>query len=368
MSHNATKWLAQNLPALRRVTYTDASGKERNAFRGEGFALAFFICDASNKYGTVMMTRETMSEKSGVSKVEIDRLISAWIRGGFIAQVGVDRYMGRGRPTPIYALIGVPNEYKPQEIDAENDRITIPISIPGDSSNTAKPLQPKGNDYFLDSEPEPKPEREPEPDSSSVVSKSARQEKEGISVDEVLRICIELETESMTTRGEPILPGLIKRWKTDYPRLIAQAMKDKPGASAEDLAWDCHDIRTMTRTGRPAQGSYAGTLPRPAQGRQLPDALKGTEGCLVCDGQGYALIRDDAGIATTRKCICKGGTYKGEPTQEATQERVSTDQSGNTYIPTPGASADPQSDARNLGDITGELTRKWSKPIKPLPD
>ena len=120
MSLSATKWLAENMPALKRVTYTDASGKERNAFRGEGFALAFYICDASNTYGTVMMTRETMSEKSGVSKVEIDRLLAAWIRGGFIAQVGVDRYRGRGRPTPVYALIGIPNEYKPEKIDAEN--------------------------------------------------------------------------------------------------------------------------------------------------------------------------------------------------------------------------------------------------------
>jgi hypothetical protein len=276
--------------------------------------------------------------------------------------------MGRGRPTPIYALIGVPNEYKPEKIDAENDRITIPISIPGDSSNLAEPLQPKENDYFLDSEPEPEPEREPEPDSSSVVSKSARQEKAGINADEVLKICIELETESMTTRGEPILPGLVKRWKADYPTLIAQAMKDKPGDTAEDLAWHCHDLRTEARTGRKAQGSYAGTLPRSAPARQLPDAPKGMEGCLVCDGQGYALIRDNAGIATTKKCVCKGGTWTGEPTHEPTQERVNTDQSANTYLPTPGDPADPQSDARNLGDITGELMRRMAKPIKPLPE
>jgi len=98
------------------------------------------------------------------------------------------------------------------------------------------------------------------------------------------------------------------------------------------------------------------------------------EGCLVCDGQGYVLIRDNAGIATTRKCVCKGGTFTGEghhdiePTQVPTQERVSTDQSGNTYIPTPGGSADPQSGARDLGDITGQLLRKLAKPIKPLPD
>ena len=354
MSHSATKWLAENMPALRRVTYTDASGKERNAFRGEGFALAFYICDASNTYGTVMMTRETMSDKSGVSKVEIDRLLAAWIRGGFIAQVGVDRYKGRGRPTPVYALVGIPNEYKPEKIDAENARITIPISIPGDSSNLAKPLQPTETDFFLDSEPEPDSDSDSEPDSGSVVSKSARQEKAGINAAEVLRICIKLETESMTIRGEPILPGLVKRWKADYPTLIAQAMKDKPGDTAEELAWHCHDLRTEARTGRKAQGSYAGVIPRSA-------AKAPKEKCSYCDGSGFHELQPGY-----RKCVCIGGTYTGEPTQENTQERVSTDQSANTDIPAPGATADPQSAARNLRDITGQLTRKLSMPIKPL--
>jgi hypothetical protein len=366
MSLNATKWLAKNMPALKRVTYTDASGKERNAFRGEGFALAFFICDASNSYGTVMMTRETMSELSGVSKVEIDRLLSAWIRGGFIEQVGVDRYMGRGRPTPIYALIGIPNEYKPEKIDAENARITIPISIPGDSRNLAEPLQPKENDYFLDSEPEPEPEKEPEPDSLSVVSKSARQEKAGIDADEVLRICIELETEGMTLRGAPIMPGVIKKWKAEYPSAIAKAIAERHGETAEDVAWYCHNLRAETRTGRKAQGSYAGVLPRTVPGRQLPDAPKGMEGCLVCGGDGYGIVRDNKGVPTSRKCVCKGGTWQGETTHETTHERVSTDQSAYTDIHTPGASADPQSGARDLRDITDQLRRKLAPPIKPL--
>jgi hypothetical protein len=368
MSHNATKWLAENLPALRRVTYTDSAGKVRNAFRGEGLALAFFICDASNTYGTVMMTRETMSEKSGVSKVEIDRLLAAWIRGGFIAQVGLDRYKGRGRPTPVYALVGIPNEYKPEKIDAENARITIPISIPGDSSNLVEPLQPKENDYLLDSEPEPEPEPDSEPDSGSVVSKSARQEKAGINADEVMQICIELETEGMTLRGAPIQPGIVKSWKADYSRLIAQAIAEGHGHTADDVAWHCHNLRTEARTGRKAQGLYAGTLPRSAAGRQLPDVLKGMEGCLVCGGDGYGIIRDNAGVPTTRKCVCKGGTWEGEPTHEPTQERVSTDQGAYTDIPAPGASADPQSGARDLGDITGQLMRKYTKPIRPMPD
>jgi hypothetical protein len=233
-------------------------------------------------------------------------------------------------------------------------------------------VQELDNDYFLDlqpePEPEPNPEPEPEPLSGSVVSKSARQEKEGINADEVMRICIELETEGMTLRGAPIQPGIVKTWKADYSRLIAQAIAEGHGDTADDVAWHCHNLRTEARTGRKAQGLYAGTLPRSAPGRQLPDAYKGIEDCLVCGGDGYGIVRDKAGVPTTRKCVCKGGTWEGETTHEPTQERVSTDQGAYTDIPAPGASADPQSGARDLGDITGQLLRKYAKPIKPLPD
>jgi hypothetical protein len=238
----------------------------------------------------------------------------------------------------------------------------------GTVEELSKANRQKDYKHFRQIEPEP----EPEPEPRSVVSESARQEKAGIFADEVLTICIELETEDMALRGEPILPGLAKRWKAEYPSLIADAIGKGHNDTAENVAEYCHNVRTEARTGRQAQGSYAGTLPRPAQGRQLPNAPKGMEGCLVCQGQGYGIMRDDSGIQIPRKCVCVGGYWKGEttydPTQLPTHERVSTDQSGNTYIPTPVASADPQSGARDLGDITDQLMRKYAKPIKPLPD
>jgi hypothetical protein len=377
MSRTATDWLAKNMPALKRVTYTDASGKERQAFRGEGFVLAFHFCDASNKYGTISQTRETMSDLSGVSKVEIDRLIPAWIRGGFIGQVGVEKYMGRGKPTPIYALIGIPGEYKPQVIDDENARITIPITIPGDSRNLVKPIETKANDYFLDSEPEPEPDSKSEPDSDSSDIKSVRQEKEGINADEVMRICIELETESMTLRGAPILPGLVKGWKADYSRLIPQAIKDRPGDTADDVAWHCHNLRTEARTGVKAQGSYAGVLPRPAQVRQSSNAPKRV--CGRCENKNRDIpgyeglstqwdIDPESGSYIYTRCKeCNGTGHKElEPTQVPTQERVSTDQADYIDMSTPGGSADPQSGVRDIGDITGQLKRKLARPIPPL--
>jgi hypothetical protein len=218
--------------------------------------------------------------------------------------------------------------------------------------------------YFFDTETETKTETKTETEPGSVVSKSVEQEKEEINADEVLRICIEFETESQRLRNKPIQPGLIKRWKAEYPTIIAQAMKDRPGDTAEELAMHCHDLRTETWTGRPATGSYSNFLPRQAPVRTMPKPKEARKDCPTCEGKGYYLT-DLTGVSkATSYCSCT----MSEPTQEPTQERVSTDQSGNTYIPTPGGSADPQSGARDLGDITGQLLRKLAKPIKPLPD
>jgi hypothetical protein len=367
MSKPAYVRLVERIPAIRKMQYTDSTGKPRHI--GEtGAWLLMYLCSELNKDGTFFMTAEAMRELTGTSTVaEIRRLLAGFEQLGLITRTGEEiSYLGRGRPSPIYAMTFIPGLWKPEPI-------TSPISSPVDSPqatnrNTDEPYRERENSFLSEIEPEPEPEPDSEPDSVSVVSKSARQEEGGISADEVMRICIELETEGMTLRGAPIQPGIVKAWKADYSRLITEAIAKRQGDTADDVAWHCHNLRTEARTGRKAQGSYAGVLPRPAPGRQLPNAPKGMEGCLVCGGDGYGIVRDDVGVATSRKCVCKGGTWEGETTQVPTQERVSTDQSGNTYIPTPVASADPQSGARDLGDITDQLTRKWSKPIKPLPD
>ena len=363
MSKPAYVRLVERIPAIRKMQYTDSTGKPRHI--GEtGAWLLVYLCSELNKDGTFFMTAEAMRELTGTSTTsEIRRLLAGFEQLGLITRTGEEiSYLSRGRPTPVYAMTFVPGIWKPEPLGS-------PLGSPqATNKNTDEPYRERENSFLSEIEPEPEPEREPEPDSVSVVSKSARQEEEGISADEVMRICIELETEGMTLRGAPIQPGIIKAWKADYSRLIAEAIAKRQGDTADDVAWHCHNLRTEARTGRQAQGSYAGTLPRPAQGRQLPNAPKGMEGCLVCGGDGYGIVRDDKGVATSRKCVCKGGTWQGEPTHEPTQKRVSTDQSGNTYIPTPGGSADPQSGARDLGDITDQLRRRLAQPIKPLPD
>jgi len=367
MSRQATDWLAENLSEINTTTLPNGRGLGQ-----DGMVLLYYFCDRTNKEGVFFMQIRTMMDETGIAMSSVKRLLAQFKQQGWITPTGKTvSYRGTGTPSPEYLLTLVPSITKMY-------RSGLQAGLQLDTSNLVKPVQELDNDYFLDLEPEPEPEPNPEPEpeplSGSVVSKSARQEKEGINADEVMRICIELETEGMTLRGAPIQTGIVKTWKADYSRLIAQAIAEGHGDTADDVAWHCHNLRTEARTGRKAQGSYAGVLPRSAPVRQLPDAYKGVEDCLVCNGQGYALIRDKAGIATTRKCVCKGGTFTGEghhetePTQVPTQERVSTDQSAYTDIPAPGASADPQSGANDLRDITGQLLRKLAKPIKPLPD
>jgi hypothetical protein len=363
MSKPAWEYLTTHLPEIRQAVLPNTGSKI-----GEpGLALLLYLSGQTNPQGEFFMTAKTMQEETGLATLrQVEKLLAGFVALGWITPTGeTNRYMNRGRPAPVYVLTLFP-QYARLFTQTLHKSEEIP------SGETVEELS-KANgqkDYknFREIEPEPEPEPDSEPDSLSVVSKSARQEKEGINADEVLRICIELETEGMTLRGAPIMPGVIKKWKAEYPSAIAKAITERHGDTAEDIAWYCHNLRAETRTGRKAQGSYAGVLPRSVPGRQLPDAPKGMEGCLVCGGDGYGIVRDDKGVPTSRKCVCKGGTWEGETTQVPTQERVSADQSGNTYIPTPVASADPQSGARDLGDITGQLLRKLAKPIKPLPD
>lgn len=370
MSLSATKWLAENLPALRRVTYTDASGRVRNAFKGEGFTLAFYFCDASNKYGTVFMTREVMSEKTGIPKPEIERLISAWIRGGFIEQVGEERYMDRGRLTPIYALVGIPKEYKPAVIEAENALITIPVTIPGDSRKNNKTVQTKESTVFFDSEPEPEPDSEPEPQPGSPKSddlQAGRQRKE----EEVLRLCIGLEIESMSKRNRVVKPGLRKIWEREYPLLIAKAIEQGQGTTHEAMAQYCYDIRSVERTGYTSSDTPA----------QVPTTKRPKEVCGRCENKNTD-IEGHEGLTTQYNLIdnsftpcelCNGTGYHDreplteydyfpadeEPTPiEPPTKRVSAGVIGNTYIPTPPGSADPQSFTQLVRDISQNFTHK----------
>lgn len=359
MSKLALFHYSENLRMVQEATFTVPSGKAYGL--GEnGRDLLIFLCGAANEKREFRfhMGYDYMSEETGIHVSTLKRLMKGFEQLGWITRTGnLISHMGRGAPTVEYALTFYPPV-------AEMMRTSRPTSRPGATDNLAEPLQDMEAHHFFDTETEPETQTEPEPEPGSVVSESARQEKAGINADEVLRICIEFESESMRLRDKPIQPGLVKAWKADYPTIIAQAMKDRPGDTAEELAMHCHDLRTEARTGRPATGSYSNFLPRQAPIRTMPKPKEAWKDCPTCEGKGYYLT-DPTGVSkATSYCSCT----MSEPTQVPTQERVSTDQSAYTYIPTPGGSADPGSGARDLGDITGQLMRKLAKPIKPLQD
>lgn len=357
MSKNALFYYSENLRLVQEATFTTPTGKVYGL--GEnGRDLLVFLCGAANEKREFCFHfgYDYLSEETGIHVSTLKRLMKGFEQLGWITRTGNQvSHMGRGTPQAEYALTFYPPV-------AEMMRPSRPTSRPGATDNLAKPMQDMEAHDFFDTETETEPEPEPQTETRSPISESVRQEKEKINADEVLRICIELETEGMTLRGEPILPGLVKRWKAEYPTLIADAIGRGHNDTAENVATHCHDVRTMARTGRPASGSYRNFLPRPAPTRAMPKPKEAYKDCPTCEGKGYYLT-DPTGVSkATSYCSCTMGGF----TQEDTTKRVSTDESGNTYLPTPGGSADPQLDTRDLRDITGQLKRKFEMPVEPL--
>jgi hypothetical protein len=344
---------------VQETTFTTPAGKVYGL--GEnGRDLLVFLCGAANEKREFCFHfgYDYLSEETGIHVSTLKRLMKGFEQLGWITRTGKQvSHMGRGTPQAEYALTFYPPV-------TEMMRTSRPTSRSGATDNLAKPMQDMEAHDFFDTETETKTDTEPDTDTEPVLTDPAEQKKGRITADEVLRICIELENESMTLLSKPVLPGLIRKWKADYPTIIAQALKDRPGDTAEEVAIYCHDLRTQAFTGRPATGSYNNFLPRPAPTRTMPKPKEAWKDCPTCEGKGYYLT-DPTGVSkATSYCSCT----TGESTQVPTQERVSTGESGNTYIPTPGGSADPQLDTRSIGDITGQLMRKLAQPIKPLPD
>jgi len=190
MSRQATDWLAENLSEINTTTLPNGRGLGQ-----DGMVLLYYFCDRTNKEGVFFMQIRTMMDETGIAMSSVKRLLAQFRQLGWITATGKTvSYRGTGTPTPEYLLTLVPSITKLY-------RSGLQASLQLDTSNLAEPVQELDNTYFLDLQPEPEPEPNPQPEPRSVVSKSARQEKAGINADEVLKICMELETESMATRG-----------------------------------------------------------------------------------------------------------------------------------------------------------------------
>jgi hypothetical protein len=118
---------------------------------------------------------------------------------------------------------------------------------------------------------------------------------EGSKSDEVLAGCV--ERERITTPNARA--GLVNHWRKEYRPLVSQALERDPDGQVSDLAQRCYNLRNGLAT---SPTSHA------------PAYEGGTPDCHHCNGAGYGLVRDTQGIATSRKCVCVGGTYEGETT------------------------------------------------------
>ena len=236
MSRQATAYLIENLPEIRRATYTDKSQKTGTRSLGEdGLALLVYLCDHANKENQFFMTAESMKEDTGISTLRtVRRLLAGLTELGFITPTGeVIRYQGRGKPTPVYALTLVPGV----SVTAQNERIGVRTGVPGGTSTETKTNARNSLQKNDDSEPEPQPEPNPQAGQGAGAW--------GIEHDQLLAECIACEPTEKDN-------GKLKPWlEKQYKPLVLRALKERPDP---DLVGWCVDTRRgIERTKAPKQ-------------------------------------------------------------------------------------------------------------------
>lgn len=165
---------------------------------------------------------------------------------------------------------------------------------------------------------------------------------------EVERLVIEIETLIEQRKGKEVGVAYLSHWRKDYQPIICDAIEQCPGTSAQEKARWAYAKRHGQR------------LPR----YETPQAKAERYEEPVIEYSDTAMSEENR--AKIREIAKRANPRNHTPTQVPTQERVSTDQDAYTDIHTPGGSADPQSGARDLRDITGQLMRRMAKPITPL--
>lgn len=338
MSRKAQDWLTENLPEVMRWTYTESNGKSRGIGQ-DGLALLLYWCDRVNTKGTFFMQQRVMAEDTGLSLGAVKRLMKGLQDTGAITPTGeVISYEGRGKPTPEYRLTCV---YGNTQTESLGIQPSTQPSTQVDTCTDTKAKQDNTSTQIGKLEPEPKPETEPKPEPDQVSGQERQGKEWGKFHSEVLSECLTWERANFTgiDRG-----GLSKTWEKDYRPLVALAIETRPQATLTDQVSWCVEQRHAHRPKPTTQAKP--TQATPTQTRYIPDPPTGSPDCEHGCDNGIHTLRDEYGIASPRKCVCAGGTYTA--TQEPTPERVTADSGTTTYIPTPGDSADPQSDPVKL--------------------
>lgn len=231
MSYEASKWLNENWPTLRHLTYTEPNGKTRPAFQGDAAILASVLMDHLNAHGTWWAKARTLEEWSGVPERAVRRILAGWESAGYCERIG-DRPNPRGNPSPEYAwkLGGL---YRPEQLAAKIAAITDPKPAHKGSQlmsqGTRKKSSTANNDKAFGEIDKIEPEPEPEPAANGEGAGGWGTKHEQLLADI-------LSCEDMT--GDK---GRLRDWLTKkYRPLVIRAIRDQP---APDLVAWCLDMK-----------------------------------------------------------------------------------------------------------------------------
>jgi hypothetical protein len=301
MSEPAWEYLTTHLPEIRGAVLPNTGSKI-----GEpGLALLLYLSGQTNKQGEFFMTAKTMQEETGMATLrQVEKLLAGFVALGWITPTGeTDRYMGRGRPTPVYVLTLFP-QYA--QLFAQTLHKSEEIPSPQTVEKLSKPNREK--DYLKNNETE----SEPEPDPQAGQGAGAW----GADHDQLLADCLACEPKE-GDKGQ-LVPWLIKQ----YRPIVLRALKDRPDT---DLVGWCFSTRQEIQTPKRETPSPTSHAPNPSRpwDHASPD-------CPICNGQGtgnYWSDQEQKRVSWLCKC-CPGGSYEGDeistpsPTSPADIDRV----------------------------------------------
>jgi len=330
MSRHATDWLGENLAEITKTSMPNGRGLGQ-----DGMVLLFYFCDRANKESVFYMQVRTIMDETGLSMTAVKRLMTQFEQLGWITRTGQEvRYMGRGKPTPEYALTLV----------NENAQNILTGAQKGAQLGTSTDVKPNNGKAFTvsdDLELEPQPQLEPQPGDLG----------KGGEFDELLRKCIEWELANYPGKAGT---GLLRTWRNEYTPIVTRALQDRP---TEDLVLWSVELRTPGRTGyqrKPNQPAPLTHLDRPSDFEYPPmdERGRGAPGCPTCGGKGWYLHRENGRLGKS-DCTC---------TTDTTTERVSADLGTNTPVMECPAPADTRSELRG---VLQDMTSKYRMPADP---
>ena len=156
---------------------------------------------------------------------------------------------------------------------------------------------------------------------------------------EIERLVIEFETTTEQRKGNEVGVPYQQHWRKEYRPIIAEALLLPEGKTTKELAeWSY-------------QQRHGKTAPRIAQAPK-PKAQDCDNACTLYTGADDPLDKKQAYWDEEVRQWFACPNCNPEPTQAVTTKRVTTNQSSNTHIPTPSASADPQLARQVIKDLS----------------